>query len=191
MFRGLEIGTSYLYVLACIIPLTTGIAMSMSPMTASIMSAVPARRAGTGSAMNDATRELGAALGVAVLGSLAASRYARTISRSIASIPAGSRAAVRSSLASALDQAKTLDAAQGRTVIGVAQHAFVDGIHFAVTAGAALAAIAAVVVLRFLPHQATHETITESVEHMVEIGIAGTLPTYDTADGSTPSVDQH
>jgi EmrB/QacA subfamily drug resistance transporter len=191
MFRGLEVDTSYFYVLACIIPLTTGIAMSMSPMTASIMSAVPARRAGTGSAMNDATRELGAALGVAVLGSLAASRYARTISRSIASIPAGSRTAVHSSLASALDQAKTLDTAQGRTVIGVAQHAFVDGIHFAVTAGAALAAIAAVVVLRFLPHQATHETITESVEHMVEIGIAGTLPTYDTDSGGTPSVDQH
>ena len=47
----------------------------MSPMTASIMSAVPARRAGAGSAMNDATRELGAALGIAVLGSVAASRY--------------------------------------------------------------------------------------------------------------------
>ena len=47
----------------------------MSPMTASIMAAVPARRAGAGSAMNDATRELGAALGIAVLGSVAASRY--------------------------------------------------------------------------------------------------------------------
>ena len=58
-------------------PLTTGIALAMSPMTASIMSAVPPRRAGAGSAMNDATRELGAALGIAVLGSVAASRYAQ------------------------------------------------------------------------------------------------------------------
>ena len=57
----------------------TGIALSMSPMTASIMSAVPPRRAGAGSAMNDATRELGAALGIAVLGSVAASRYASSI----------------------------------------------------------------------------------------------------------------
>ena len=48
-------------------------------MTASIMSAVPPRRAGAGSAMNDATRELGAALGVAVLGSVAASRYGAQI----------------------------------------------------------------------------------------------------------------
>ena len=54
---------------------TAGFALAMSPMTASIMSAVPPRRAGAGSAMNDASRELGAALGVAVMGSLAASKY--------------------------------------------------------------------------------------------------------------------
>jgi hypothetical protein len=62
-------------------------------------------------------------------------------------------------------------------VSSLAKHAFVDGIHFAVTAGAVLAAIAAVVVWRYLPHQATHETVTESVEHMAEVGIGGTLPT--------------
>ena len=79
LFRGLEIDTSYAYVLLCVFPLVAGIAMAMSPMTASLMSAVPARRAGVGSAMNDATRELGAALGVAVLGSVAASKYARSV----------------------------------------------------------------------------------------------------------------
>ena len=56
MFRGLVIDTQYIYVLACIIPLVAGMALVMSPMTAVIMSAVPARRAGAGSAMNDATR---------------------------------------------------------------------------------------------------------------------------------------
>ena len=156
MFRGLGIDTPYLYVLASIVPLTSGIAMAMSPMTASIMSAVPARRAGTGSAMNDATRELGAALGVAVLGSLAASRYSHSIARVLATVPAGSRSAVRSSLAGALDQARSLAVADGHAVTSAAQHAFIDGIHFAVTVGAVLAAIAAIVVLRFLPHQASH-----------------------------------
>jgi EmrB/QacA subfamily drug resistance transporter len=179
MFRGLETDTSYLYVFACIVPLTTGIAMAMSPMTASIMSAVPARRAGTGSAMNDATRELGAALGVAVLGSLAASRYGNAINRAIATIPIGSRSAVRSSLPSALEQAKSLGQADARAVTTAAQHAFVDGVHFAVTAGATLAAIAAIVVYRYLPHQATHETMVESVEHMAELGVSGTPPFFE------------
>lgn len=178
MFRQLDINTPYLYILACIIPLTTGIAMAMSPMTASIMSAVPARRAGTGSAMNDATRELGAAFGVAVLGSLAASHYSQSINRVIDSIPAASRPAVRSSLASAVDAAQTLTQSDGRTVIVAAQRAFVEGIHFAVTVGAGLAAVAALVVLRYLPHEASHESAVEAAEHMAELGIGGTPPVF-------------
>jgi Na+/melibiose symporter-like transporter len=178
MFRGLDVDTSYFDVLACIIPLTSGIAMAMSPMTASIMSAVPARRAGTGSAMNDATRELGAALGVAVLGSLAASRYAHSVDSAISTIPVSAQPAVRSSLASALDASRGLSATDARAVTQAAQHAFVDGIHFAVTVGAALAVLAAVVVYRFLPHQATHETALESGEHMAELGLAGTPPVF-------------
>src|SRR4029079_16041850 len=54
-------------------------ALSMSPMTAAIMSAVPSRRAGAGSAMNDASRELGAALGIAVMGSIAASQFTNSV----------------------------------------------------------------------------------------------------------------
>ena len=46
LFNGLAPDTSYAYVVLCVIPLTTGIALSMSPMTASIMGAVPERRAG-------------------------------------------------------------------------------------------------------------------------------------------------
>ena len=47
----------------------------MTPMTTQLMAAVPRDRAGIGSAMNDTTRELGGALGVAVLGSLVTSQY--------------------------------------------------------------------------------------------------------------------
>ncbi len=178
MFRGLETDTSYFYVLACIVPLTIGIAMAMSPMTASIMSAVPARRAGTGSAMNDATRELGAALGVAVLGSLAASRYRHSIGQVITTIPAASRSAVKSSLAGAIDAAHGLGAADAGAITSASQHAFVTGIHFAVTIGACLAATAAIVVLRYLPHVASHESAVEAAEHMAELGVGGTPPAF-------------
>src|SRR5207302_9246568 len=73
----LTLGTnaSYWHALIAILPLAAGMALAMSPMTASIMSAVPDRRAGSGSATNDATRELGAALGVAIIGSIATSQY--------------------------------------------------------------------------------------------------------------------
>ena len=52
-----------------------GMALTMTPMTTQLMAAVPRDRAGMGSATNDTTRELGGALGVAVLGSLLASQY--------------------------------------------------------------------------------------------------------------------
>ncbi len=83
-FTLLKVDTPYTYVLVCMLVLIGGIALTISPMTASIMSVVPSRRAGAGSAMNDATRELGAALGVAVLGSVAASRYSAGIASAIA-----------------------------------------------------------------------------------------------------------
>jgi predicted MFS family arabinose efflux permease len=70
LFRLLDVDTGYPQVLGSMLLLVTGIALTMSPMTAAIMSAVPPRRAGAGSAMNDATRELGASLGIAVLGTV-------------------------------------------------------------------------------------------------------------------------
>lgn len=46
------------------------------------------------------------------------------------------------------------------------------------TAGASLAAVTAIVVFRYLPHEATHETAVESVEHMADLGVGGTLPLF-------------
>src|SRR5436305_4687954 len=74
LFANLTMTSSYAYILLAIFPFATGLSLTMSPMTASIMSAVPPRRAGAGSATNDATPQLGAALGVAAPGRLAASK---------------------------------------------------------------------------------------------------------------------
>lgn len=179
-FSFIDVDTSYLYVLWCIAFLVSGIALTMSPMTAAIMSAVPPRRAGAGSAMNDATRELGAALGVAVLGSVAASRYSSGISTAIAHLSPADQASARTSLGTALQAASHLPGDLGTRLIRDADHAFVAGIHLATLAGAALAACAALLVLRFLPrHIAQHGAgrgPLEAVEDMAELGLAGVPP---------------
>ena len=54
----------------------TGLGLISTPATESIMQVLPPARAGVGSAVNDATRELGGTLGVAVVGSLFSSLYA-------------------------------------------------------------------------------------------------------------------
>jgi EmrB/QacA subfamily drug resistance transporter len=182
MFHGLGLHTPYLYVLACLVPLVSGIALAMSPMTAAIMSAVPPRRAGAGSAMNDATRELGAALGVAVLGSFAASRYGSALERFLTRLSPAERASARASLAGALHVAAHVPGPAGRELRVGAQQAFVGGIQLAVTAGAVLAAIAAVIVLRYLPHTLTPEGAlsgpVEAMENVAELGLAGVPPAF-------------
>jgi EmrB/QacA subfamily drug resistance transporter len=180
MFRGLDLHTPYWYVLVALVPMVTGMSLTMSPMTAAIMSAVPARRAGAGSAMNDASRELGAALGVAVLGSIAASHYSTTVAPLVSTLPSEARSRAESSLAGAIDVARGLPAGAGRVLTLGAQDAFVGGVHLAVTVGAALAVLAAVVVLRNLPRViapegALHGPI-ESIETVAELGLGGVPP---------------
>jgi EmrB/QacA subfamily drug resistance transporter len=151
LFSFLSPHTPYLYVLLCLIPLVAGIALAMSPMTSSIMAAVPTRRAGEGSAMNDATRELGAALGVAVLGSIAASRYTNLLAPSLRGLSPSATATARSSLTGALQAAHGLPPAAAHELITAANRAFVGGIHVAALTGVLLAAAAAGIVWRFLP----------------------------------------
>jgi EmrB/QacA subfamily drug resistance transporter len=151
MVSRMSTASSYVYVLASFVPWVTGIALTMSPITSAIMSAVPARRAGAGAATNDATRELGAALGVAVLGSLAASRYRSALRPVLHALPAAQQHQAASSLAGALQAASRLHGAAGRTVAHGAAAAFVGGVHFATTFGVILALSAAVVVWRHLP----------------------------------------
>lgn len=181
LFTHLGLHTGYPYVLLCLVPFAAGMSLTMSPMTASIMSAVPPRRAGAGSAMNDAARELGAALGVAVLGSVAASKYTAKLAHVTAALPAGSRHQAGSSLADALSVAGRLPGGGAHVAAG-ARLAFIDGFHLACMAGTALAVVAAGIVLRYLPHRlmgegAMHGAV-ESLEDTAELGLAGFPPAF-------------
>jgi EmrB/QacA subfamily drug resistance transporter len=183
----LAVDTEYWYILSCFLPFAAGMALAMSPMTASIMSAVPTRRAGMGSAMNDATRELGAALGVAVLGSIAASRYGTEITSAITGLSPADQTQAKSSIAGALNVASTLHAPSSTTLTESAHDAFLSGVHLAVLVGATLAIISAGIVYRFLPRSlapegAMHGPI-ESLEDAAELGLGGVPPVFaDLAD---------
>ena len=133
--------------------MTCGMALAMSPMTAAIMSAVPSRRAGAGSAMNDATRELGAALGIAVMGSIAASQYGSAVAELVVGLPDELATKAESSISGALQVASSLPGAAGDALRVGAESAFMDGMHFAVIAGTVIALFASVVVYRFMPRE--------------------------------------
>src|SRR5438270_866572 len=66
-----------------------GLGLTTAPATEAIMGVVPKDKAGVGSAVNDATRELGGTLGVAIIGSVSASIYTRSLgSATLAGLPA-------------------------------------------------------------------------------------------------------
>lgn len=129
--------------------------------------------------MNDATRELGAALGIAVLGSVAAARYSHSIDQ-LRNLPAAARDLARDSLSGALAESARIGGSAGSLLRDGSQQAFIDGMHLAVTFGAVLAAIASVLVYRYLPAQtpmiAGHGPIgaVDAAELTAEVAIAGT-----------------
>ena len=182
LFTRLDLHTPLWFVWLALIPLMTGVSMSMSPMTSSIMSAVPESRAGAGSAMNDATREFGAALGIAVLGSIAASQYSSHLHDALGQVPGSARAAASSSLAGALHVAERLPPAASDALTHAARVAFVDGIHLAAVFGIALAILASFLTRRFLPHSlaqsgAMHSPL-EALENAAEFGLGGAMPVF-------------
>jgi EmrB/QacA subfamily drug resistance transporter len=122
----------------------------LGPATASVMGSIPESKAGVGSAMNDVTRQVGGALGTAVIGSLVSSLYASKVAGSVAALPETARTAVEDSIGRANAVAASMPSGGGQ-VSDAAARAFTDamGIGFAVAAGCAV--IAALLAWRWLP----------------------------------------
>ncbi|WP_280357449.1 MFS transporter [Nocardia otitidiscaviarum] len=87
-------------VLVSMVLMGIGFAVVQGPATESIMGSVPLEEAGAGSAVNDTTREVGGALGVALLGSIMSSIYADRVSGRIAAVPEAIMNAQQKELAS-------------------------------------------------------------------------------------------
>ena len=145
------------------------------------MGAVSKARAGVGSATNDTTRELGAALGVAVLGSALSSGYRDAMTEKLAampggleSLPAGLGAAIRDSLGSATAAASGLAGGQGASLLAAARESFVAGMSSAAEIGAVIVALGAVIALVWLPGRASVASAKSRFERESEpVAIAG------------------
>jgi len=145
------IASSYMHLVAGMVTMALGMGLAMSPTTDLLMSSVPKARAGMGSAMNDTARELGGALGVAVLGSLLASQYASKISGSLSNLPDTVRDTAEKSLAGALAMGQQIGGATGSQVVTAAQNAWMSGFHRSLLIGVVIIASAAVVAFWGLP----------------------------------------
>lgn len=143
---------SYWQIIASMAVMMTGMALTMTPATNMMMSAVPRNRAGMGSAMNDTTRELGGALGIAVLGSVLSSAYGSKIAEIANSLPDQAKGVVESSLSGALMLAESLGPA-GITLTEAAKEAWMHGLSQSMLIAAGIVLLAAIAAGIWLPHR--------------------------------------
>jgi EmrB/QacA subfamily drug resistance transporter len=146
-----------------------GMAHVVAPATESIMGSLPRAKAGVGSAMNDTTRQVGGAVGVALLGSILASAFRPKVQDLLhGHVPGSLLAKVEDSLGSALGVARDSPSAKpfaGR-IVDAAQTSFVHGMHAAVLVAAVIAVIGGIGTLIWLPSRArTHPDDIDVVAH--------------------------
>jgi EmrB/QacA subfamily drug resistance transporter len=158
--------SEYWKVIGLFCVMSVGMGMTMAPATESIMGSLPRAKAGIGSALNDTTRQVGGALGVAVIGSVVSSSYMSKID-SVASqfnLTGDRLHQAEDSLSGALGVAKTLDADTAGFVEG-ARNAFVDAFSAGLRFATVVLLVGAFIVWKFLPARAPSagEVITEEV----------------------------
>ena len=122
--RYVDVAASYWDLLWPMIVMSSGVGVCTAPATAAITGAVPDDKQGVASAVNDAGREVGAAIGIAVTGSVLAAEYTRAITPNLGDFPEAIRGQASESLALALAIAETLGPAGGSLQL-VATSAFV------------------------------------------------------------------
>jgi hypothetical protein len=142
----------------------------MPPATVMIMSSLPREKAGSGSAINNVFRQVGGALGVAVLGSLMSTVYRNGVSGHLGSLPAPQRHAAGESIEATLGVAAKLGP-KGQVLVEPAHHAFIHAMHITAAASGGVALFGALVVLVFLPGRSTPAAAEPGGE--AELSMAG------------------
>jgi EmrB/QacA subfamily drug resistance transporter len=160
LFTTFETNSSLLYVIVVTALLGVGMGNIMAPATDSIMGSLPREKAGVGSAMNDTTRQVGGAVGVAVMGSILSSIYHSHMTAKLTGqgLPRAAIAPLSDSIGKTLG---VLQSPQGKPFSGVvtplAHQSFVSGMHAASFVAAGIIFVGMLGVLRWLPARPADE----------------------------------
>ncbi|MBI5960393.1 MAG: MFS transporter [Chloroflexi bacterium] len=170
-----EVDSSYWILLPGMLAMGVGMGLAMTPTTDSIMGSVPVHKAGVGSAMNDTTREVGGAMGIAVLGTLMNHRYLQEVTNLKAIVPPEVYEVIQSSIQGAHGVAAAFGGETGQAIVNSANQAFVSGMTNAMLIGAGIMFASSLLTLAILPAE-THCIEPECLEEEQERARASALP---------------
>lgn len=181
LMTGLTVSTDYFDIAWRFVILAAGMGLVMAPATDSVMGSLPLAKAGVGSAVNDTTRQVGGALGVAIIGSVVSSVYGSKIGEFFVGKPAPDAAveAAKNSLGGAIAVSRELatqpvpNAKQlSASLVDLANQAFVEAFRWGSRVGAIVLGIGVVIVLRWLPARASDANIAAQVDAQETAGAA-------------------
>ena len=152
VFTTLQVDLDYWVFLVGLVIFGAGMALAGGPATTAITSALPREKQGIASSTNDTSRELGSALGIAVLGSVLNGVYRANLEPQLSNAPAAAVDAATASIAAAQDMATQLSVG-GAELAAAADQAFVAGTTRAFAVGAVALALGAIFVLWRAPRQ--------------------------------------
>jgi fucose permease len=164
---GLMASTSgYLSILPGLLVLGTGVGLLMTPGTTAITGSLKPEEQGVASALNDTVREVGGAVGLALIGSVLSAAYSSSVSSASAGLPPEAASAVEGGIGGAVAVSSQMGEA-GAPILDAARNAFVDAWSTSMWMSAALALGAAVFALFWTPNRTT-----EHAERLQMEGIA-------------------
>ena len=145
----------YWLMVIALVTTATGLALFMPPSTQIIVTSLPKHKAGVGSAVNDTTREVGASIGIAVLGTLLTVGYRSRMSTATGDLPDAAAEAASDSIGAALRVAEGLPAERAARLAESAVDAFNRGMTLAMGVSAALLALTAAAAYLLFPRERT------------------------------------
>jgi EmrB/QacA subfamily drug resistance transporter len=135
-----------------------GMGMAMAPATDAVMASLPPEKSGIGSAVNDTTRQIGGALGVAVLGSLLVSRYRDLMPSQVGATLVPDEA--RRGIGQALGLGNSLGGLDGKQLTESATAAFEHAMGVTVLVAGMVTLVGAVIAAVWLPMRGTERLRT-------------------------------
>jgi EmrB/QacA subfamily drug resistance transporter len=163
-FLALDVDTSIWVLEVAFFVQGFGMGMVMPPATESILSTLPRERAGVGSAVGNTARQVGGALGVAVLGSILSASYRGQMESALGFLPPPARHAAGESIAGTMAVVEQLGP-RGASLAATAREAFVHGMHVTALCCAGVGFLGVLVVYVWLPGRRREPAVPEPVAH--------------------------
>ncbi len=143
----------YWIMVIALVTTATGLSLFMPASTHIVVTSLPQHKAGVGSAVNDTTREVGAAIGIAVLGTLLTVGYRSGMRSQVGGLPDAAAEVASDSIGAALRVARDLPAERAAALARSAVDAFNGGMTLAMGVAAALLALTAAVTYLLYPRE--------------------------------------